>query len=76
MRAITGFWGKTETWSPGSVKTAVGLLALWIATLNQESGDDTMKRRTIEEFQLGQIQEVFDVTRGIVREKSDFNVSQ
>ena len=53
------------------MKTAVGVLAQWIATLDEKPGDYTMKRQTIEELQLGQIQKVFHVARGIIRKKSD-----
>ncbi len=76
MRAIAGFWGKAEARPTGSVKTAVGAFAQWISTLDDKPGDHTMKRQAIEEFQLDQIQEAFDVARGIVRKKTDFNVPQ
>jgi len=76
MRAIAGFGRKTKARSSGSMKTAVGILAQWIPALDDKPGDHTMKRQVIEKLQFDQIQEVFNVARGIVRKKSEFNVPQ
>ncbi len=45
-----------------------------IATLDQKSWDDPVERRAIEKFQPDEIEEVFYVSRSIVRVKADFNI--
>ena len=52
----------------------VRVFAHGVATLDEKPGDDSMECRTIEEFQPDEIEEVFHVSRSVVRIKTDFNI--
>jgi len=54
----------------------VRLFAHGVATLDQKPRDDSMERRAIKKFQPNEIEEVFHVSRSIVRIKADFNIPE
>jgi hypothetical protein len=52
------------------------MLAQWIATLNDESWNDTMEGGPIKESHLDELDKVLDVTRSVVRVEPNFDLAE
>jgi hypothetical protein len=76
MRTIVGFGIQPVAGTAGPVQRAVGILAQWVAPLNDESWNDTVKSGAIIEPHFDKIDEVFDVTRSVVRIKTNLDLAE
>ena len=74
MGTITGFRGEAKSRSTGSMKVTIRVFAEWIAALNEKPGLDAMEGRSIEKFYFGQVDEIFDMSGGIIREKAKLDL--
>ena len=76
MRAVARLGREKVAGAAGAVRRAVGVLTEGIAALDEKAGDHAVERRAVEEAHLRQIDEVFDMARGIVRIKADLHLAE
>lgn len=58
------------------MKLTVRMFAHGVATLDQKPRDNPVEGGAIEKFQSGKIEEVFHMSRSIVRIKADLNIPE
>lgn len=58
------------------MRRAIGILAVGIAALNHEAGDDPMKGRALIEALLSQLRKVLHMARRHIMKKSQYDLAQ
>jgi len=76
VRSIARLRIQEEPRPSGSVGISIRGLAQRIAALNDKARDDPMKRRAIVEPHLGEIDEIFYMSRGIIGVEANLDLSE
>ncbi|CUQ67812.1 protein of unknown function [Candidatus Nitrospira inopinata] len=74
--AVVRFGRKKIAGPSGAVQGSIRLFAERIAALEQKARYDAVERGAVEESQPGEIEKVFDVTRGVVGIEANGNLSK